>query len=431
MLRSRQRLGKYRIEKRIGQGGFSVVYRAYDTIEGIPVALKVPHLEKLQKDTLNDLRREVRISADLDHPNILPIKNAMIVDERFIIAYPLGEGTFADRLKSRMSTRTALDFAEQMLEAVACAHRHRIIHCDIKPENFIMFSGPKLRLSDFGIAKIAQRNTLSGFGTGTLGFVAPEQAFGKPVLGSDVFSLGVVLYRMFSGHLPEWPYEWPPKGYSRVRQQLPSEFINFLARAIEVDDRRRYKDGMQMLNAFKRLKPSALRHGALRKRKRTGGTAKPDWRAQRLKEFKRRFGKTLCTKHSCKRCDGHLSEPMSNCPWCGLGRPRHDDEVDFPARCTRCKRGAKLDWKYCPWCYGKAIQTPSERRYTDVRYTSKCGGCRGPLMPFSKYCPWCRAKVRKPWKLEDCKDKCKKCGWGVLKEFWDFCPWCKATLEKG
>jgi serine/threonine protein kinase len=96
-----------------------------------------------------------------------------------------------------------------MIEAVAYAHRQRIIHCDIKPENFILFPDNRLRLTDFGIARVAQ-NTVAGSGSGTVGYMAPEQAMGKPSMRSDVFSLGLVIYRMLTGQLPEWPFEWPP-----------------------------------------------------------------------------------------------------------------------------------------------------------------------------------------------------------------------------
>ena len=135
-VRVRQRLGKYRIDRRLAEGGFATVYKAHDTIAGIPVALKIPHAGLVTKDTLEVFRKEVRLTAGLDHPNILPVKDAGFIDGRFVIAYPLGDETLADRLARRMSARTMLSLADQMLQAVAFAHGRSILHGDLKPENF-------------------------------------------------------------------------------------------------------------------------------------------------------------------------------------------------------------------------------------------------------------------------------------------------------
>ena len=142
-LRPRQLLGKYRIERRIAEGGFAEVYRAQDTIEGVRVALKIPHAHLVDEALLADFRREVRLTAPLDHPNVLPIKNAQFIDGRFVIAYPLGTGTLGDRMLWRLASARRVEYAAQMLAAVAHAHQHRIIHCDLKPENFILFPGDR------------------------------------------------------------------------------------------------------------------------------------------------------------------------------------------------------------------------------------------------------------------------------------------------
>ena len=237
------RLGKYRLRARLGEGGFSVVYRAYDTLLGLEVALKVPHGshgQAMDKPAIEELRREVRLTARLDHPNILPIRNAAVIDGVFVIAYPLGTESLCDRLVRRVAPATALSFAEQAIRAVSYAHTHRIIHCDIKPDNFILFPGNVLRLADFGIAKVAMRRMTLASGQGTVGYIAPEQALGKPSLRSDVFSLGLLIYRLFSGELPEWPYEWPPEGIVRARRALHPDMLAIVERCLEVDERRRF-----------------------------------------------------------------------------------------------------------------------------------------------------------------------------------------------
>lgn len=265
VLRVRQAVGKYRIEQRLSEGGFATVYRAFDTIEGVRVALKIPHAKLVNQDVLSDFRTEVRMAARLEHPQILSLKDASIIDGRLVIAYPLGERSLADRLKNRLSLQLALDLGSQLLDATAHAHHHRVIHCDIKPENCILFPGHHLRLADFGIAKVAQR-TVRGAGTGTVGYMAPEQAMGKPSYRSDVFSVGLILYRMLAGEWPEYPYDWPPPGYARLRRRVHPEMILFLKRAIDPDPRRRFRDAEQMRNIFLRLRPRVEAFYARRRR---------------------------------------------------------------------------------------------------------------------------------------------------------------------
>ena len=259
-LKARQMLGKYRIRRRIGAGAFATVYEAYDTIEGIPVALKVPHLDELDDESMDLIHREVRLTARLEHENILPLRNAMKIDGHFVIATPLGEQTLTDRLRYRLGPKTAMSYAGQLLDALAYAHEARIIHCDIKPDNVILFPGGEVCLADFGIAKVALRTrTIMGSGQGTVGYIAPEQAMGKPSFRSDVFSMGLVIYRMFAGELPGWPFDWPLPGAGRLRRAVSRDFINFLRRSIEVRERKRFRDGVQMQKAFEAIAPKALR----------------------------------------------------------------------------------------------------------------------------------------------------------------------------
>ncbi len=259
MLKSRQRLGKYRIEQRLADGGFGAVFRAMDTIEGIRVAIKVPHPHVLDDEVLEDFRREVRLTARLDHNNILSLKNASFIDDYFVIVFPLGEKSLADRLRSRMSLKTALELSDQMIEAVAYAHRQKIIHCDIKPENFILFPGNRVRLTDFGIAKVAQK-TIKASGSGTVGYMSPEQAMGKPSSRSDVFSLGLCIYRMLTGHLPEYPFDWPPEGFNALRRRVHADLLQVLKKSMELDPKSRYRDADQMLRIFR---PAARKSLAL------------------------------------------------------------------------------------------------------------------------------------------------------------------------
>ncbi len=252
-----RRIGKYRVQKKIAAGGFATVYRAMDTVEGVPVALKIPHVEFQSPARLAEFRKEIRMAASLDHPHILPLKNAEVYDSQIVVAFRLGDESLAERLRRRVSTGKVLAWASQLVEALAYAHEKRIIHCDVKPENLILFDDV-LRLTDFGIARVAAQ-TMSASGSGTVGYIAPEQAMGKPSFRSDVFSAGLVIYRMLAGEVPAWPFRWPPPRLARVRSKVPLEFVNFLRRSLWVDHRKRFEDAVAMANALDRIQPALER----------------------------------------------------------------------------------------------------------------------------------------------------------------------------
>lgn len=430
-LKARQILGKFRIVRRLATGGFAEVYHAIDTIEGIPVALKVPRTQLVSSRTMEDFKKEVRLMASLDHPNILPIKTALHVDGHFLLVQPLGEESLEDRLQRRMAARRVVEYGRQMLEALAFAHRRRIIHCDLKPDNLILFPGDRLRLTDFGIARIAWR-TMRASGSGTLGYQAPEQAFGRPSPRSDVFAAGLILVRMMTGALPEWPFEWPPAGLERARRRFHPDLIELARRAIEVDHHKRYQDAAQMLTAFQRVEPRALQP-ALARRKRITKTAGADWRTVRWKQFRRVFGRDLDAHHECGTCKGPVSEAMAFCPWCNRRRKRHEGAVRQAQRCPRCRRGLRTDWRFCPYCYGAAVGPHSTRHSSDPRYEKRCRNrsCeRKEQLPFMRYCPWCRHKTTHEWRLADSPDRCPRCHWGVAAGFWEHCAWCGVGLPR-
>ncbi len=431
MLRARQKLGKYRIVARIAKGPLAEVYSAVDTIQKQKVALKIPTRDDSTDE--DEFLHEVRVATKLRHPNILSVLNASYIDDRFVIAMELGEQSLADRIERRMSTTRAIDLAGQAIAALAHAHEHKIIHCDIKPENFILFPNNQLKLADFGFAKVSLR-TLKASGSGTIDYIAPEQAMGRPKFQSDVFSLGLVLYRLFSGKLPEWPFEWPLLGYAQLTSRVRPEFVEMLKKAIQLDPMKRYPNAVAMQADFERLKS----HARQQKKTRGRGTAKSGrangstWRRMQWREFQRHYRQTLETRHQCRRCEGPVAESMQDCPWCGTDNPARGCESHMPSTCPRCERGVKKDWDYCAWCYGPGFVQETTRRYPDKRYTAHCANkrCHGPLMPFMRYCPWCRTKVKRPWKLLGSKKKCTSCDWGIADEFWNYCAWCREPVRK-
>lgn len=260
------RLGKYRLKRRLARGGFGDVYEAYDTIEGINVALKVPLDGTVANTNLDDFRREVRITTKLDHPNIMAIKNADFIDGVFTIVQSLGVCSLDERINKRLKFTTKIGYIEQMLAGLAYAHEHGVIHCDIKPENMILFDDGRLRLADFGIAKFARR-TINASASGSVGYMAPEQAMGRPSARSDVFSVGLVMHELLTGKLPSWPFTWPSDGWDRLQRQHP-DLREIVRRSIEVEARRRYTDATVMYRAFKRSRRKMLDHAERTRRRR-------------------------------------------------------------------------------------------------------------------------------------------------------------------
>ncbi|MDH4056972.1 MAG: serine/threonine-protein kinase [Gammaproteobacteria bacterium] len=428
MLRARQKLGKYRILGRLAHGPLADVYRAQDTIQKLKVALKVPKSGHHMGH--EEFLHEVQVATKLRHPNILAVLNASYIDKRFVIAMELGEESLADRIERRMSSERALDLAGQALAAMAHAHENKIIHCDIKPENFILFPENQLKLGDFGFAKFNLR-TLKASGSGTVDYIAPEQAMGRPKFQSDVFSLGLVIYQLLSGKLPEWPFDWPLAGMDRLSKRVNPELIEVLRNAIQLDPKKRYRDAVQMQAAFNKARSHARKLKRAKKRPAIShrGTL---WRRIQWKEFQTHFKKELDTRHACRKCEGPVAESMHCCPWCGIGNPAKGSETPMPATCPRCDRGVKSDWNYCAWCYGSGFEEETSRSYPDKRYTARCASkrCRGPLMPFMRYCPWCRTKVRRSWKLKGSAHSCTSCHWGIAKEYWNFCAWCREPVNR-
>lgn len=389
--------------------------------------MKIP---KADDDTGHEeFLHEVQVATKLRHPNILSVMNASYIDEKFVIAMELGDESLADRIERRISTVRALDLAGQALASMAHAHAHKIIHCDIKPENFILFPGNQLKLADFGFAKLNLR-TLKASGSGTIDYIAPEQAMGRPKFQSDVFSLGLVIYRLLSGRLPEWPFEWPQKGQEQLIARVRPELVEVLKNAIQLDPRKRYRDAVQMQAAFGKAQNHVRKQKRVKAKSSTRrGTS---WRQMQWREFQRQFKQQLETIHSCRRCEGPVSESMQCCPWCGLDKPARGCESRMPSSCPRCERGVKNDWDYCAWCYGPGFVEESSRTYPDKRYSARCEHqrCRGPLMPFMRYCPWCRKKVHRAWKLQGSRHSCKSCNWGIALDYWNYCAWCREPVRR-
>jgi len=418
------RLGKYRLYSRLDHGGSSEVWKARDCVEGVWVALKIPLRQVRDVRDAAAFSRELRLLSKLRHRHIMPLKNADIIDGCLVLATELSVRTLDDCSRP-MSVRRILSVLVQVLDGLAYAHRNRLVHCDVTPGNIFLFPNGHAALGDFGISLElkGKPRTIDDFGTP--GYVAPEQAYGRPTYRSDCFAVGLILYEFVTGVLPRWPFRWPLRGQKRFRELTSAAMTDFIRKALAVDPQKRFADAGEMLTALLEATPKALRKKLLQ---RGHDRRSPDWRKLRRQSFVKRYAKVLNGVFDCVECGEPITEAMALCPWCGTDRNRFDDRSRFDYVCPRCHKGVLAEWRFCPWCYGAGFAAPSRTRTKGVRYSGKCRYCGGELMRFMRYCPWCRRKVRRPWYVRPFPQVCGRCGWAVDTDYWHYCPWCGQAL---
>ncbi len=423
-LKRNLRLGKYRLARRIGRGGYSEVWKARDCVEAIWVALKIPQADINGNRDNQAIMREVRLVARLRHPHIMPLKNAEIIDGYAVMATELSAGTLDDCSRP-MSVRRIISIITQVLEGLSCAHNRHMVHCDVTPGNIFLFGDGRAAIGDFGIGlRIKGRmQTIDEFGTP--GYVAPEQAYGHPTYRSDCFAVGLILYEYITAVLPRWPFTWPPKGYRRLRTKTSLDFANFIKKSLAVGPGKGFANARQMLAALRLALPKSLRDNGVLQLTSAG---KRNWKQMRREAFVKRYKKVLSDLCRCVDCGEPISERMKSCPWCRSTRNRFDDRSRFSYICSRCGKGVSPGWDYCPWCYGAGFKRQRVEAPARISYQARCRHCDGRLMRFMRYCPWCNRKIRKPWAAWPFPETCGKCGWSIDSSYWNYCPWCTQRL---
>src|SRR5438874_7533135 len=253
-----QVVGKYKILQPIGSGGFGTVYLAEDTWIDKKVALKVPHKQGLD---FGELLREPRLLASLNHPNIVAILTAEKQEKVFFIVMEFVPGETLEAIIERegaLDVARALDYTCQISNAVDHAHRHGVLHRDLRPSNVLVAESGLLKVADFGTSRFLE---IAAHGTTVIGsppYMAPEQFHGKAVFASDVYSLGVTMYQILTGGLP---YDTPsPADLDRLMKgelltaprlknpKVPKAINDIVLKAIAPEIHARYQRAAELLD---------------------------------------------------------------------------------------------------------------------------------------------------------------------------------------
>ena len=271
---------RYKVGRRLGEGGMSYVYQAEDTETGQAVAVKIL-IPRLWRDpaSVERMRREATIAMRLQHPNVCPILRLGETPDRLLyLVMPYLEGEPLSEHESRrgpFSAEEGVPLLVQMCQGLQHAHELQIIHRDLKPENVMLVpveqSGDKPAyravVMDFGLAKERRAGaelaklTATGIVLGTPEFMSPEQIRGKPLDGrSDVYALGVLAFELFTGQLP-FPgksaqetmiarLRGSPTALRQVKPELPAKLEAVISRALVMDPAGRFASMSEMAHAL-------------------------------------------------------------------------------------------------------------------------------------------------------------------------------------
>ena len=290
------RIGSYEVLDRLGTGGMGAVYRARDTRLGRTVALKVLR-PGADPELLHRLDREARAASALNHPNIVHIYDVGVAAGQAGEHYVVMEYVEGETLRRRLSRGPLpipdlLDLGAQLADGLANAHRAGVVHRDLKPENLVVTGDGTLKILDFGLAKVVPaplgdveaKETLTRHGTqagtllGTLEYMSPEQASGRPVDGrTDQFAVGLILAEMATGR-PLFRRETPaevlaavierdPEPLRQLRADVPEPLEALVSRCLQKDPARRFAKTDELAAELAAL-AGRSRHGSLGGRRR-------------------------------------------------------------------------------------------------------------------------------------------------------------------
>lgn len=276
-----QTISHYTILEKLGEGGMGVVYKAHDTKLDRLVALKfLPQQITVSSEDKARFLQEARAISVLNHPNIATIFDIdEVEDQKFLVLEYIPGGTLKSKLKhlksedKEFSLAEVLDYGIQAAEALAHAHRHQIIHRDVKTDNLMLTEEGKVKLTDFGLAKLrgSVQVTKTGTTVGTAAYMSPEQIRGEEVdHRSDIFSFGVVLYELVTSHLPfrgefETALSYSilnenPQLARSLRKNVPPALEKIIDRCLEKEKTKRYQSAEEVVDALREVRQE-ISHG--------------------------------------------------------------------------------------------------------------------------------------------------------------------------
>lgn len=311
MIELKGQIGKYKIIKKLGSGGFGTIYLAEDTILKTMRALKIPHRIGTEVEKL--LQESVLQTKLLDHPHIVKLLTVDIIKKTIIMVMEYIKGidleTFIDQ-ESKLDIKTSLRYFHQILSALEFAHKHKVIHRDIRPSNILIDEDNNIKITDFGTSTLLHEKQYATTRIGSPPYMAPEQFEGKAVFASDIYSAGCLFYEMVTG-FPPIVLANPMEIYKRAKAgnitplikknaSVSSDLNWILMKALSPDLSTRYKKVTELIKDLQ------------------GIESKKVDRSSEIKNIKSRISaRGKRTDYVCWNCHKTMPRKLKKCLYCG------------------------------------------------------------------------------------------------------------------